>query len=146
VLEECRSHGDAALVIRRCREYEAGTVTFVAGTEAMAREHAPHEALLRKAANAARRGEFVERMRAKAIKEGRDSEFYLRAGREPPSPSDVHEACKMSKEVQTRWWRERFGQHCQGHHLLGKCPHLGDPRGCGFLHGKEEDTAHGTRQ
>ena len=38
----------------------------------------------------------------------------------------------------TRWWRERFGQHCQGFHVRGECPHSNDPRGCGFLHGDDE--------
>jgi hypothetical protein len=42
-----------------------------------------------------------------------------------------------SKAAQSKWWRGRFGQHCIGHYVEGVCPHVADPKGCGFLHGDD---------
>ena len=98
----------------------------------------------RRVANAARRAEFVERMAARARREGRPDDWYLRKGREPPSAADIVTARRMGlddKAAQARWWKERFGQHCLGHHVNGACPHLADERGCGFLHGDQDEPA-----
>ena len=131
----------ARRVVARARAYAEGQVDFVAGGEEAAAEAAAREA--RRAANAARRGAFVERMVAKARKQGQPDDFFLREGSAPPTPATVAEARALGKEkgkeALARWWRAQHGQHCMGHHLHGKCPHLADDRGCGFLHGDEAD-------
>ena len=151
ILASCRTLDAAADVMRRCREYAEGTREFVAGAEAAQADASEREA--RQLANAARRAEFVARMRDKARKEGQvDVDCYLRVGREPPTPADLAHARSLAgkrngggrngkgkqADPLARWWREHFGQHCQGFHLDGVCPHKDDPKGCGFLHGERE--------
>ena len=137
-LEACTSLDAAATIIRRCRAFDEGSLPYDANAEA---EHQQAQALeARRAANAARRAEFVTRMEAKALKEGRAADWYLRAGRTPPSDADLEAARRLkSPKERARWWRERFGQHCHGHYLEGACPHHADPRGCGFLHGDSDE-------
>ena len=139
-LEACTSVDSARDVVRRCRAYSLGELPFVEGAEAARRAADEREA--RRAANAARRAEFVERMVGKARKEGRADDWYLQVGREPPTAADVLKAQRMAdKKAQAGWWRQQFGQHCQGHYVDGVCPHLADSRGCGFLHGGEDNLA-----
>ena len=137
-LMACTSLEAAADVVCRCRAYESGELTFEPGAEAERKVLEDGEA--RAAANSARRAEFVERMTAKARKDGKPDDFYLRVGREPPTAADVAAARRIGEKdskALTRWWRERFGQHCQGFYLDGACPHLADARGCGFLHAEQ---------
>jgi tRNA-dihydrouridine synthase 1 len=137
-LKVCTSLDGVRELLGRCREYAEGRREFVEGVEAVELERTALAA--RKAANSARRAEYVERMLSRARKEGlADERFYLRQGEAPPSHADLEHARRMGKDAQARWWRERFGQHCQGHHIDGVCPHLHDSRGCGFLHGGDED-------
>ncbi len=137
-LTRCASVHEARHVVARCREYAEGARPFVQGAEAAEASEADRTA--RRAANAARRAEFVARMHAKAQKAGKPDDFYLRDGLAPPTPAQVAEARRMGRDERLRFWRQRFGQHCQGHYLEDKCPHLGDARGCGFLHGDEDAT------
>ena len=135
-LKACTSVTAIKELIQRCKSYSDGSLYFEPGWEA-ARRLKEADAT-RKAVNAARRQEFVDRMVAKAKKEGQPDEYYLQSGKEPPGPADITMAKGMKNEAKrAKWWRANFGQHCLGHHVDDKCPHKDDPRGCGFLHGEE---------
>ena len=76
-------------------------------------------------------------MVTKARREGQPDDWYLRSGRERPTPADVERVRGLAPKEQARAWRARWGQHCQGWFCNGECPHRADERGCGFLHGEE---------
>ena len=136
LLASATSLDAAASVMQRCRQYTEGALEFTPGGEATRVEAEAQAA--RKAANAARRAEFVERMTAKARKEGRADDHYLRVGRDAPSEVEVRRIKAMPTEQErNKFWRANYGQHCSGWYLSGACPHLADERGCGFLHGDD---------
>ena len=136
ILVECSSLDEARMVVRRCREYAEGLRTWLPGAEARAWNEEKRRK--RRAANAKRRAEWLERMVAKARKEGKPDGHYTSNGKEPPTQQDVLALQTLGAKEQTMQWRSRFGQHCQGWYLNGACPHLADERGCGFLHGDDD--------
>jgi len=132
----------AADVMRRCRDALATTtleelesrgaaIVDAAPVESAA---ATADRAAAAAASAAKRERFVQRMRAKALREGRDAEWYLRQGRRAPTVVELEQARHLKEGERKGWWQQRFGQHCLEFHLEGACPWERDARGCGFLH------------
>ena len=48
-------------------------------------------------------------------------------------------ASEMQPAARLAFWRGRFGRHCLERYVEGACPFATDPRGCGYLHGSDDD-------
>jgi tRNA-dihydrouridine synthase len=96
------------------------------------KEKRAKEAIERRKREEGKRKAFEERMMRKAKREGKDLDFYLQRGAEPPSAEDLLELKQMTKEEAFAVWRSRFGQNCFAYHFeSGGCTR---ERTCAFLH------------
>ena len=82
-----------------------------------------------------KRDAFVQRMRRKAMREGKPEDHYTKVGLAPPTAADVAAVVALQGSARMQLWREKFGQHCITHYVDGHCPHHVSEDGCGFLHG-----------
>jgi len=90
------------------------------------------EALERRKYEEGKRKAYEERMVRKAKREGKELDFYLRQGIEPPTEDAIKELKAMTKEKAFEVWKAKYPQHCYALHLQeGGCTR---DRTCSFLH------------
>ena len=92
------------------------------------------EALERRKFEEGKRKAYEERVVRKAKREGKDLNYYLSIGADPPTEEDVLRLQTMSKEQSFAEWKEKYSQHCYAFHLLAKSGGCPRDRTCSFLH------------
>ena len=128
-IKAAASVAEVESIVQQCIDYETKG-DFVWSHEKS--EHAAQKAVRRKMVESSRE-KFEARMKRKAIRDGKDENFYLNTG---PAPSpDVLLKLKATPEGErVAAWREwGLGQHCMAHHIDG-CPRLDAGKECSFLH------------
>jgi hypothetical protein len=131
LLEDClrasTSEEVRNLVMQAVKYLEEGSFRFDP-----AKERRLKEALLTKKREEGKRKEFEQRMMRKAKREGREINFYLSLGAEPPTVEELQGLRALPKESAFELWRQRHSQQCYAFHLEpGGCPR---DRKCSFLH------------
>ena len=123
----CASPSEVGKVVRQLMAYRDGKATFQWDDEKEEREK---EARDRKKHEEGKRKSFEDRMRRKAKRDGKEPDFYLSQGLEPPTQEAVQQVTALPEKEQVPWWRGRYSQHCFAFHT-GTCAR---GRACAFLH------------
>lgn len=128
-LVQCQNVDEVLNVILKAESYaKSGNYKFDPLMEQKAKAAAE-----RRKRDEGKRKDFEARMMRKAKREGKNPDYYLSKGLEPPTLEDINELKKHpNKEEAFAIWKERFSQHCHNYHFASDgCQR---ERTCPFLH------------
>jgi hypothetical protein len=120
---------EVRVIVERIKAYILNPASFVFDQAA---EKANREALVKRKIEEGKRKAFEARMQRKAKREGKELDFYLKIGAEPPTFEGLEELRCKSRDEGFEFWKTAHSQHCFAFHLDKEgCKR---DRACPFLH------------